>query len=605
MSTKNSAGLAAAHGVPHNPRIGFPSFWSPNHCSHDSWYHGGNAPRVTPGNDPALDYRSHESRPPHLDTTAASSGTLRGGPKGGPIISLHASDCNRLTRELRTSRYDLATLAHSWYHGGVDGMLELTIKFIHECGNNSLTTKAPKDVLIYYNDIVLVHRKVITGWTNYHTGRSGPLVEYIVKKLLLNFPRLHSLDAKDAVDFYDRLQKLSSGYLLPLMPFDTIKLSFNFEGLCPPGLGMMRYAEVGSALMEILPRLLPATTSDVRSAIASVGFESNNGYEFFWRILELMVPGFDPMVPILPPTWHRDSDVFDFCHAYLLYFRLQAKKNNYFDAPTHTSIFLCAIAFSDYVDIVTLLQAQVNAYHNPDDDGYLPHHLRLSGIATLINFNAKAHVRDFASPHIHRAVSMGDDWDAVNEEELPYCHVQGYSPHDLHLEQGRGRADQGHDRDCDCGLNKGRHELDQCHGFGLRDRGHSGGQQGTCGLIGGRNGNPPQGHSLCPDQRRQPFLHGVICATCKCTGHEATSCNTLAIALFVDCHKDQLSESKKSSIEEKWIAQWKDKVGQPTLTPRQVMRAYCKELDILAKHLVKAMDWECCPPYDDVAVDNK
>jgi hypothetical protein len=284
---------------------------------------------------------------------------------------------------------------------------------------------------------------------NYCTGRSGSLVEYIVEKVLLNSPRLRSLDAKDAVDFYDRLQKLFLGYVLPLMPFDTIKLSFNFGGLCLPGLGTMRYAEVGSALMEILPCLLSATSLDVRSAIATMGFESNNGYDLFWRILELKVLGFDPTIPILPPTWHRNSDVFNFFHSHLLYFCLQAKKNNYLNACTHTSIFLRAIANSNNVNIVTLLQAQVNAYPNPDDDGYLPHHLWLSGIATLINSNAGARVRDFASPCIHRAISTGDDWDVVNEEELPYCYVQGYSPHVLCLEQGRGRADQGHDWDRD------------------------------------------------------------------------------------------------------------------------------------------------------------
>ena len=68
------------------------------------------------------------------------------------------------------------------------------------------------------------------------------------------------------------------------------------------------------------------------------------------------------------------------------------------------------------------------------------------------------------------------------------------------------------------------------------------------------------------------------------------NCDMLAIELFVDRHKDQLSENKKSSIEEKWIACWKDNVGQPTHTPRQVMRTYCKELDISAEHLIEAMD---------------
>ena len=73
----------------------------------------------------------------------------------------------------------------------------------------------------------------------------------------------------------------------------------------------------------------------------------------------------------------------------------------------------------------------------------------------------------------------------------------------------------------------------------------------------------------------------------------------LTIAPFVDRHKDRLLDAETSSIEEKWIACWKDTVGQPTGTPRQVMRAYCKALDITAEHLVEAIDWECWPTSAD------
>jgi hypothetical protein len=610
----NSASVSASdgsdnrgYGISDTQRVGFHQFRSPPRWTSDVPYKD-DTRHVTPGDDRASrlhhDVRSRSDvfRPPPLDTEDI--------PKGGPIRSPRASDRERLARSLKTSRFDLAALAHSDYHGGSDGVSALTIGFIHECGYDSISVEASEDVLLCYNDIILVHRKVVAGWTNYRTGRSGPTVEYIIEKALVNFPKLRNQDARAAVDFYDKLQKLSAGYLLPLMPFDAIKLSFNFEGLCPPGIGTHRYAEVGSALMDILPRLLPTTESEITSAIATVGFESNNGYDLLWRVLELTVPGFDPTVPILPPTWHRDSDVFDFCHAHLLYFRLQAKKNNYFDARTRTSIFLRAIADSEYADIVTLLQAQVNSFRHIDgDDGYLPHHLRLSGIATLINTNAKARVRDFASPRVNRALGSGSDWDmafgstydwdAVDDEELPFCHVQGYTPRVHRLDQGRDRADRdGHrDRDRDRGPTRSRREHDQRRDFGSRDRGTP--RPGARGPFGGRNGDATQGRSLRPDQRRRPFLPGVICAACKRTGHEATRCDMLAIALFVDRHKERLSETEKSDIEATWLARWKDKVGQPTRTPRQVMRAYCEELDISADHLVAAMDWDCWPTSSD------
>jgi hypothetical protein len=79
------------------------------------------------------------------------------------------------------------------------------------------------------------------------------------------------------VEFYDKLQRLSD--LLLLMPFDTIKLLFNFKGLCPLGLGTLCHTEIALALMEVLTRLLPTTIPDVHSTLTTVGSESNNGFD--------------------------------------------------------------------------------------------------------------------------------------------------------------------------------------------------------------------------------------------------------------------------------------------------------------------------------------
>jgi hypothetical protein len=59
--------------------------------------------------------------------------------------------------------------------------------------------------------------------------------------------------------------------------------------------------------------------------------------------------------------------------------------------------------------------------------------------------------------------------------------------------------------------------------------------------------------TVLPDQRRHPFLPGVICAACKRTGHEASSCDMLAIAIFVEKHRNSLSDSEKTAIEDRWI----------------------------------------------------
>ena len=147
------------------------------------------------------------------------------------------------------------------------------------------------------------------------------------------------------IKFYDGLQKILMRYLVPLMPFDSICLAFDFEGLCPPGLGTVRYSAIASAWMDVLPRLLPQKKSVVELAIFSVSVKSNNGFDLMWRILELAVPGFKSMNPVQVPSWtlHSDSDVLSFCCGHLLYFRLQSKHNMFFSARTQTNIFLHSI----------------------------------------------------------------------------------------------------------------------------------------------------------------------------------------------------------------------------------------------------------------------
>ncbi len=128
--------------------------------------------------------------------------------------------------------------------------------------------------------------------------------------------------------------------------------------------------------MNFLPRLIPRTLSlHVNATLAAVRNESNNGYNYLWRVLDLTVPGFDPVIPIQTLQWLDCDNIFQFSQAYLLYFCLQAKMHYHFTDCTRSSIFLCAIQHSNYVDPVTTLQSHVNSYREDYDTGFLPPHL--------------------------------------------------------------------------------------------------------------------------------------------------------------------------------------------------------------------------------------
>ena len=452
--------------------------------------------------------------------------TAHTGVPGGRIKTPRSFDPARRAREMKTNRFDLAGLADAGYHVGVDGVDDLDERIISNCGYQSFHVDHPADILLCFQEIVNLHKIVVRTWTNTRTHFSGLVVEYILEKALTVFPRLHDLDVAGTVKFYDRLQKISMRYLLPLMPFDSISLAFGYEGLCPPGLGTGRYSAIASAWMDVLPRLLPQRESVVESAIFSVGVDSNNGFDLMWRILELAVPGFKSMNPVQVPTWTPQTDVLSFCREHLLYFRLQSKHNMFFSPRTQTNIFLGNIQRSEYADVVTTLQSQVNAYLAPDDDdGFLPANLHINGIATAIYMNASARAHDvgLASPRVRRVAGEWDptSWPPVPEDKLPLCGVQGYQPRACRVDQGQGRFRHPYERDGPAGrggrgpdrdrVGRGRREFD-------RDA-----QRPS-----------PRDRSIRPDLRRRSFLPGVQCGACKRIGHEAASCDMLAIALFLN-----------------------------------------------------------------------
>jgi hypothetical protein len=85
------------------------------------------------------------------------------------------------------------------------------------------------------------------------------------------------------------------------------------------------------------------------------------------------------------------------------------------------------------------------------------------------------------------------------------------------------------------------------------------------------------------DQRPRSFLSDKQCDACKRIGHEAINCNMLALALFIERHKQSLSDSERNEIEPKWLARCKERLGQAAHTPCQVMHTYCDVMNITTK----------------------
>jgi hypothetical protein len=57
--------------------------------------------------------------------------------------------------------------------------------------------------------------------------------------------------------------------------------------------------------------------------------------------------------------------------------------------------------------------------------------------------------------------------------------------------------------------------------------------------------------------------------------------------------KEDLSPSLWDAIEQDWLKKWKERLGHPSSTPRQVLHRYVEALDITVARLNDKMDWSC------------
>jgi hypothetical protein len=252
----------------------------------------------------------------------------------------------------------------------------------------------------------------------------------------------------------------------------------------------------------------------MNATLSSVCFESNNGYDYLWRVLKLTVPGFDPTVPIQVPIWSNIEDIFHFAQAFLLFFCLQAKVKLHYDVRTRSGMFLRTVQSTEFADTVTTLLSHVNLFRQEFDDGYLPPHLRLHGLATSIHQTTQARLRDVISPRVRHVL---DNEHVLGNHELggESSRVQGVPrinriSRDDHT---RGAARQGteyHPRGRGGDDSRGHGSYDVPPDRYRRPQS----QEGTSDC---RRGCAPRGPGRLarPDRSWRPFLPDVQCAACK------------------------------------------------------------------------------------------
>jgi hypothetical protein len=138
--------------------------------------------------------------------------------------------------------------------------------------------------------------------------------------------------------------------------------------------------------------------------------ESENGYDLLWRVLSLLVPGFNPTLPVILPAW-LDGDVFKFAHSFHLYYRLQAKKGRVTDDQTQSGTFLNSIQELLYADVVTTLTTCIENCSPGNVDGYLLANLCVM-ILALQSYKHAQSCAQTVIPRVWHTIGWHDKYDS-------------------------------------------------------------------------------------------------------------------------------------------------------------------------------------------------
>jgi hypothetical protein len=68
----------------------------------------------------------------------------------------------------------------------------------------------------------------------------------------------------------------------------------------------------------------------------------------------------------------------------------------------------------------------------------------------------------------------------------------------------------------------------------------------------------------------------------------------LATAICLERYmKHNMSPGLRDSIEKEWPKRWKERLGNPSNTPCQVLRSYVDDLGITVAGIDAEMEWDC------------
>ena len=367
------------------------------------------------------------------------------------------------------------------------------------------------------------------------------------------------------VEFYTDLQLMGNYFNIGIMPFDALDLRYSDGGhaLCICGLGYSIFSKMGTSLFLIVQRLLPITVPEISTKVQSVALNGGNGFELLWVLTKHFVPMVSTTKNLGWPVWPSSDDVFLFARRVSLYCTLSRMRGMkpYTDSQK-SDLFLSNVG-GVHREYAQHLLTSLHIHASSSVDGSLSAHLKLH-ISDLTERLMDRHRDDsrgslLTSSLVNRVVAPMSST-PVHSTSVVDTHIQGYCVNVARVGSSVPR----------------RAPVPKT----------SSARRGT------------------PSSVRPPRYEGN-CAACGKWGHQAATCDMLAMAIFLRKYSANKSNTRAiQEAEQAWMEKNKKWISS-TAAPRTLLTRYCDMVQLPVDQVDEELDWDLlCSSLDDANQDD-
>ena len=312
-------------------------------------------------------------------------------------------------------------------------------------------------------------------------------------------------------------------------------------------------------LYLIIQRLLPISVPEISTKVQSVALNGGNGFELLWVLTKHFVPMVSTTKNLGWPIWPPSDDVFLFARRVSLYCTLSRMRGMkpYTDSQK-SDLFLSNVG-GVHREYAQHLLTSLHIHASSSVDGSLSAHLKLH-ITDLTERLMDRHRDDsrgslLSSSLVNRVVAPMSSAPVSSPPMAADSHIQGYCVNVARVGSSVPR----------------RAPVPET----------SSARRGT------------------PSSVRPPRYEGN-CAACGKWGHQAVTCDMLAMAVFLRKYSAVKSNSRAIlDAEQAWME--KNKKWLPSNTaPRTLLTRYCDLMQLPVDQVDEELDWDLlCSSLDD------